>query len=52
MESPPGRAWWNASLFMNEQVEKRKEHKHFTSGSQVDGSCYEKMNNAMQQEKK
>lgn len=51
MESPPVQAQWNASLFIDEQVDKRKEHKHFTSGSQVNGNCYEKMNYAKQQDR-
>lgn len=50
MESPLVLAQWNASLFIDEQVGKREEHKHFTSGSQVNGNCYEKMNYAKQQE--
>ena len=44
MESPPVQAQWNASLFIDEQVEKMEEQKHFTSGSQVNGNYYEKMN--------
>lgn len=37
-------------LLMNRST-KREEHKHFSSGSRLNGNCYEKMNNAMQQER-
>lgn len=50
MESPLVQAQRNASSIIDKQIEKKGEHKHFTSGSQVNVSCYEEMNNAMQQE--